>query len=54
MVPGPWSAFFFDPASGRRFDLGVVEVTKTWKSPNVPSPRDWVLVLQPDAKGRRK
>ena len=54
MVPGPWSGFFFDPASGRRFDLGVVEVTAAWTSPNVPSPRDWVLVLQTDAKGRRK
>jgi len=49
-VPGSWSAFFFDPASGRRFDLGVVEVTGSWRSPNVPSPRDWVLVLQAVAK----
>ena len=44
-TPGPWSAFFFDPVSGRKFDLGTVQVTDSWKSPNVPSPRDWVLVL---------
>ena len=44
--PGPWSAFFFDPVSGRKFDLGTVQVTDSWKSPNVPSPRDWVLVLR--------
>jgi hypothetical protein len=44
--PGSWSAFYFDPVSGRRYDLGVHQMSGTWKSPNVPSPQDWVLVMQ--------
>lgn len=44
--PGSWSAFYFDPVSGRRHDLGVHTLSGTWKSPNVPSPQDWVLVLE--------
>ena len=51
LKPGTWSAFFFDPASGRRFDLGTTQVAGPWKSPNVPSPRDWVLVLQAQTTG---
>lgn len=39
---------FFDPASGRRFDKGVVTVdADTWTTPNVPSPQDWVIVMEP-------
>jgi len=52
--PGPWSAFFFDPVSGRKFDLGTVQVTDPWKSPNVPSPRDWALVMQAPDPGDPK
>ena len=44
--PGSWSAFYFDPVSGRRYDLGVHTLSGTWKSPNVPSPQDWVLVME--------
>jgi hypothetical protein len=44
--PGAYSAFYFDPVSGRRFDLGIVTVPGTWTSPNVPTPQDWVLVLE--------
>jgi hypothetical protein len=44
--PGAYSAFHFDPVSGRRFDLGIVTVSGTWTSPNVPTPQDWVLVLE--------
>jgi hypothetical protein len=43
--PGNWSAFYFDPVSGRRHDLGVHRLSGTWQSPNVPSPQDWVLVM---------
>ncbi|MFM8982085.1 MAG: hypothetical protein ACKOLA_04105, partial [Spartobacteria bacterium] len=43
---GSWSAFYFDPVSGRRYDLGLHALSGTWKSPNVPSPQDWVLVMQ--------
>jgi hypothetical protein len=48
LVPGvPYATFFFDPATGRRFDQGIVTPTSTsWKTPNVPSPQDWVLVMQ--------
>jgi hypothetical protein len=48
LVPGvPYTTFFFDPATGRRFDKGIVITTSTsWNTPNVPSPQDWVLVMQ--------
>ena len=48
LVPGvPYTIFFFDPATGRRFDHGIVTPTAdSWKTPNVPSPQDWVLVMQ--------
>ena len=43
----PYATFFFDPATGRRFDKGIAITTDgTWKTPNVPSPQDWVLVLE--------
>ena len=43
----PYAIFFFDPATGRRFDKGIVTPTSTsWNTPNVPSPQDWVLVMQ--------
>lgn len=43
---GKWSAFYFDPVTGRRHELGIHQLSGTWKSPNVPSPQDWVLVMQ--------
>ncbi|MCF7837514.1 MAG: DUF4038 domain-containing protein [Candidatus Marinimicrobia bacterium] len=48
LVPGvPYATFFFDPATGRRFDQGIVTPTSdSWNTPNVPSPQDWVLVMQ--------
>ena len=44
--PGHYSIFYFDPVSGRRFDHGVINISGTWTSPNVPTPQDWVLVLE--------
>ena len=49
--PGTYSAFYFDPVSGRRYDLGVHTLSGTWQSPNVPSPQDWVLVMQAQERG---
>jgi hypothetical protein len=52
LLPGvPYAAFFFDPASGRRFDQPLVTTTGSWNTPNVPSPQDWVLVMQPPDLG---
>lgn len=43
----PYSVFFFDPATGNRFDQGTVTPSgSSWNTPNVPSPQDWVLVMQ--------
>jgi hypothetical protein len=50
-----WHAYYFDPATGRTFDQGIIEAStkvggKTAKpasfKKNVPSPQDWVLVLE--------
>ena len=49
--PGTYSAFYFDPVSGRRYDLGVHALSGTWQSPNVPSPQDWVLVMEARKRG---
>ena len=46
LQPGAYSVLYFDPVSGRRFDHGIVTVSGTWTSPNVPTPQDWVLVLE--------
>ncbi|MCX6878125.1 MAG: DUF4038 domain-containing protein [Verrucomicrobia bacterium] len=53
LLPGvPYSAFFFDPVSGTRFDQGTVTPSgASWNTPNVPSPQDWVLVMQPPDLG---
>ena len=43
-----WHAYYFDPVSGCKFDEGVVKASATpvdYKHP-VPSPQDWVLVLE--------
>jgi hypothetical protein len=41
-----YEAFWFDPASGRRFSIGTVSGEASWSTPAVPSPQDWVLVLK--------
>ena len=42
-----YSAFYFDPATGRRFDQGIINApTGEYHSPGLPSPQDWVLVLE--------
>jgi hypothetical protein len=50
-----WHVFYFDPATGRKFDQGTIKATakpgdKDAKSvtfrKNVPSPQDWVLVFE--------
>ncbi|MBL9128131.1 MAG: DUF4038 domain-containing protein [Verrucomicrobiales bacterium] len=42
-----YAAFYFDPATGRRFDQGVIRATSgEYASPRLPSPQDWVLVLE--------
>lgn len=43
---GDWSGYYFDPVSGRKYDIGVHTIKGKWTSPNVPSPQDWVLVMQ--------
>ncbi|NIS52842.1 MAG: DUF4038 domain-containing protein [Phycisphaerae bacterium] len=50
-----WYAYYFDPATGRKFDQGTIKASakagdKTAKlvnfKKNVPSPQDWVLVFE--------
>jgi hypothetical protein len=50
-----WQVYYFDPATGRKFDQGTIKATaKTGDKEakivnfrkNVPSPQDWVLVLE--------
>lgn len=50
-----WHVYYFDPATGRTFDQGTIKASakaddKTAKpvsfKKNVPSPQDWVLVLE--------
>ena len=43
----PYAAFCLDPATGRRFDKGIATTTDgSWKTLDVPSPQDWVLVQE--------
>ena len=41
-----YAAFWFDPATGRRFPLADVTGSERFVTPTVPSPQDWVLVLR--------
>jgi hypothetical protein len=47
-----YATFYFDPATGRRFDQGAVanKAPNTspdgYQAPRLPSPQDWVLVLE--------
>ena len=46
-----YSAFYFDPATGRRFDQEIIEAPSgEYQTKGVPSPQDWVLVLESNAK----
>jgi len=50
-----WHVYYWDPATGRKFDQGIIKATAkaadkdaklvSFKK-NVPSPQDWVLVLE--------
>jgi len=41
-----YSAFYFDPATGRRFDQGIIETPNgDYQTKGLPSPQDWVLIL---------
>ena len=43
----PYAAFYFDPVRGTRSSLGPVVVSAgEYKPPRVPSPQDWVLVIE--------
>ena len=49
-----WHAYYFDPATGRTFDLGTTppqSKPSDFKQP-LPSPQDWVLVLEKSADNR--
>jgi hypothetical protein len=59
LEPGvTYHVFYFDPATGRRFDQGSVmyagpapppfkgHTTDAYHAPDLPSPQDWVLVLE--------
>ena len=59
LEPGvTYHVFYFDPATGRRFDQGTVmyagstpppfegQSTDEYHAPDLPSPQDWVLVLE--------
>lgn len=50
-----WHAYYFDPATGRKFDQGIIKaIAKPGEkaanpvefNKTVPSPQDWVLVLE--------
>lgn len=48
-----YSAFYFDPATGRRFEQGITSASSAeYKSPRLPSPQDWVLVLEAVPNGK--
>lgn len=48
-----WHVYYFDPATGRKFDQGIIKAVSavskaepvTFRK-NVPSPQDWVLVFE--------
>jgi hypothetical protein len=49
LEPGvPYSAFYFDPKSGKPHDLGEVKQDSSgaWPAPLTPTYADWVLVLE--------
>ena len=42
----PYHAFYFNPCNGMRHAIGAVASGGTYKAPALPSPQDWVLVLE--------
>jgi hypothetical protein len=45
--------FYWDPATGRKFDQGVIKASASDKSApgvtfkkNLPSPQDWILIFE--------
>jgi hypothetical protein len=59
LEPGvTYQVFYFDPATGRRFDQGTVtpagpnpgpaqsHTADEYHAPDLPSPQDWILVLE--------
>jgi len=42
----PYHAFYFNPCNGKRHEIGAVATAGTYKAPALPSPQDWVLVLE--------
>jgi len=46
-----WHVYYFDPATGRKFDQGTIKAGNETAQPvefqkDVPSPQDWVLVFE--------
>ena len=43
-----YKAFYFDPRSGKKYPIGVVEAddNNSWTIPIQPTLQDWVLVLK--------
>jgi hypothetical protein len=48
-----WQVFYWDPATGRKFDQGVIKASANDKSApgvtfkkNLPSPQDWILIFE--------
>lgn len=54
LEPGvSYSAFYFDPATGRRFYQGTIESANgEFKTMELPSPQDWVLVMQAQKRAK--
>ena len=42
----PYHAYYFTPCNGKKHDLGAVATAGEYKAPALPSPQDWVLVLE--------
>ena len=42
----PYHAFYFNPCNGKKHDVGRVATAGKYKAPPLPSPQDWVLVLE--------
>jgi len=51
LKPGPYHAFFFNPADGTQTEIGVVspDTSGSWQIAPVPIFQDWVVVLESKA-----
>ena len=56
LEPGtPYVAQYVDPATGRTFPAGETSAAGgTFRAPNVPSPQDWLLVLEKPESARAR